>query len=183
MKNVLRIQSYESQRLSRQFHKKDTVVVVAVLCFFRTHQRVGRTSDQEKKMMTHTPLFVLRGFPLLLWMGVIFSFSSLHGSAYPFDPTLAYYVERKSAHLVEYAVLTVLAVRFLYAIFLRETFSKILLLATVFSITYGASDELHQFFVPYRGAKMSDVFIDSIGVLFIAGIYYVLYRKKKGKKA
>jgi len=80
-------------------------------------------------------------------------------------------------------VLTVLAVRFLYAIFLRETFSKVLLLATVFSITYGASDELHQFFVPYRGAKMSDVFIDSIGVLFIAGIYYVLYRKKKGKKA
>ncbi len=133
-------------------------------------------------MMMNIPLFVLRGLPLLLWMGVIFSFSSLHGSAYPFDPTLSYYMERKSAHLVEYAVLMVLAVRFAYAIFPRETFSKILLLAVVFSVTYGASDELHQFFVPYRGAKMSDVAIDSLGILLVVGMYCLLYRKKKGKK-
>lgn len=130
----------------------------------------------------HLTLSLFRGLPLLLWMVVIFSFSSLHGSAYPFDPTLAYYMERKGAHLVEYAVLMMLAVRFLYAIFPRETFLKVLLLAVVFSVTYGASDELHQFFVPYRGAKMSDVFIDSLGVLFVAGVYFLLYRRKKKKK-
>lgn len=127
----------------------------------------------------HLSSFILRGLPLLVWMGIIFSFSAMHGSAYPFDTTLTYYLERKSAHVIEYAVLVVLAVRFVYAIFPHETFFKILLLATTFSITYGASDELHQFFVPYRGAKISDVFIDSMGALLIASIYYFLYRRKR----
>ena len=125
------------------------------------------------------PSFIFRGLPLLLWMGVIFSFSSMHGSAYPFDTTLTYHLERKSAHVIEYAVLVALAVRFAYVIFPHETFSKILLLATAFSITYGASDELHQFFVPYRGANISDVFIDSMGALLIASIYYFLYRRNR----
>ncbi|MFZ2187408.1 MAG: VanZ family protein [Candidatus Moraniibacteriota bacterium] len=119
-----------------------------------------------------------RGASLLLWMGVIFFFSSLPGSPYPFEPTWSYFLERKSAHVMEYAVLTILAVRFVYAAFPRETFLNILLAATLFSVAYGSSDELHQFFVPYRGAKISDVLIDSLGALSLACVYYALYRKK-----
>jgi VanZ family protein len=125
-----------------------------------------------------TSSLFLRGLVLLFWMGVIFFFSSLAGSPDAPEPTLSYYLERKSAHVIEYVVLVILAVRFFFAIFPRETFLRILFLATSFSITYGVSDELHQFFVPYRGARMSDALIDSGGVLLVVIIYYLVYRKR-----
>ncbi|MDO8566455.1 MAG: VanZ family protein [Candidatus Moranbacteria bacterium] len=128
-----------------------------------------------------SPIF-LRGLPLLMWMGVIFFFSSLPGSEHPYQVTLSYYVERKGAHVVEYAVLMFLSLRFLLVTFPRETFKKIFLLAVVFSIAYGATDELHQFFVLYRGAKVSDVLVDGFGVLLMgAFIWFIMgMRRKKG---
>ncbi|HLC95577.1 MAG TPA: VanZ family protein [Patescibacteria group bacterium] len=117
-----------------------------------------------------------RGGLLLLWMMVIFTFSSLSGSAYPFEPPLLYYLERKGAHFVEYAILMLLAVRFVFILFPHEVLKKILAVAAVFAITYGVMDELHQFFVPYRGAKMSDVLIDGLGVGMMGlGIWLVAY--------
>lgn len=124
-----------------------------------------------------------RGAALFLWTGVIFFFSSLHGSAYPYEPTLPYYLERKGAHVVEYAVLMFLAVRFFFALFPQEALRKILLLAAVFSITYGVSDELHQFFVPYRGAKLTDVAIDGLGVLSAAAVIMAAASLGKRRKA
>lgn len=131
--------------------------------------------------MKLSPIF-LCGLSLLVWMGVIFFFSAFPGSEYPYQVTLSYYMERKGAHVVEYATLMFLTVRFVFALFPRETFKKVFLLAGVFSITYGATDELHQFFVPYRGALFSDVLIDSLGVLlmgtFLLFIRVVSQRKK-----
>lgn len=125
---------------------------------------------------------LIRGCPLLLWMLVIFFFSSLPGSEYPFDPTLSYYLERKGAHVAEYAILMFLAARFAFALLPRLSFRRILLLAGTFSILYGVSDEWHQSFVPYRGAKLSDVAIDGLGILLMAGVlsfvWYVYERKK-----
>lgn len=126
-------------------------------------------------------LTVIRGWTLLLWMGVIFFFSSLRGSEYIYEPTLSYYLERKGAHVIEYAILMLLTVRWVFALFPKERIWKVLLVAAVFSITYGVSDELHQFFVPYRGAKISDVGIDTLGVLLMGGIISIaaLFRRKK----
>lgn len=125
-----------------------------------------------------------RGLPLFLWMGVIFFFSSLHGSEYQYEPTLAYYMERKGAHVIEYATLMFLSVRFFFALFPQGTLRKTLLLAAVFSVTYGISDELHQFFVPYRGAKLSDVAIDGLGVLLagtvIMAAAFLAKRRRRG---
>jgi VanZ family protein len=113
-----------------------------------------------------------------VWLAVIFSFSSLSGSPYPYDPPVWYYLERKSAHVIEYAVLMALAVRFWYAVYPRETFTKILLLAAAFSIAYGATDELHQFFTPYRGAKVTDILVDCLGAFSIALLYYFISHRK-----
>lgn len=113
--------------------------------------------------MARSTLF--HGLALLLWMVVIFSFSSLHGSENQYEPTFLYYIERKGAHVVEYAVLMFLSVRFLRALFPMQSFTKILFLAVIFSLLYGVSDELHQSFVPYRGARISDVLIDGAGIL------------------
>lgn len=127
------------------------------------------------------PIF-FHGLLLLIWMGVIFFFSSLPGSEYPYQVTLSYYMERKGAHIIEYAGLMLLAVRFATAVYSRETFKKILLLAAVFSITYGVSDELHQFLVPYRGAKISDVLIDGSGVLLMGAFLWLIMKMQRHKK-
>lgn len=135
-------------------------------------------------MPTHikrSPIF-LRGLSLCVWMGVIFLFSSWPGNGHS-DTSFTYYMERKAAHITEYAILMLLAVRFATAFFPRETFKKILLLAGAFSITYGATDELHQFFIPYRGAMMSDVLIDSLGVFLMgAFLWFMAYIRPHKKK-
>lgn len=127
-------------------------------------------------------LLLLRGLSLFSWMGVIFFFSSLYGSEYPYEPTLLYYMERKGAHVIEYAVLMLLSVRFAFALFPWGAVSRIVLLAAVFSVAYGVSDELHQFFVPYRGAKLSDVLIDASGVLLMGTIIMIAaYARKRNR--
>lgn len=114
-------------------------------------------------------------------MSVIFLFSSLPGSGIDYAPPLWYVLERKSAHVLEYAVLMLLSIRFFLALFLREMFWRIMLLAGAFSLAYAASDELHQFFVFGRGAKLTDVAIDGGGIALMASIVFLLqewHRKK-----
>lgn len=45
-------------------------------------------------------------------------------------------------------------------------------ISTMLGILYAISDEIHQSFTPGRGPKITDVFIDSLGVLF--GITVIL---------
>ncbi len=119
--------------------------------------------------------------PLLLWMGVIFFFSSLPGSGADFEPPLWYVLERKSAHVFEYAVLMLLMFRFVRRAFPRDVFLGWLSLSMVCSLAYAATDELHQFFVFGRGAKMTDVAIDGIGIIFMV-VGLLVFRKWNGKK-
>jgi VanZ family protein len=113
-------------------------------------------------------------------MGVIFFFSSLPGTGADFDPPLWYVLERKSAHVFEYAVLMLLTFRFVRRVFVREAFLRQLLLSGAFSLAYAATDELHQFFIFGRGAKMTDVLIDGLGIVVMVGGLFLLW--KLGKK-
>lgn len=115
-----------------------------------------------------------RMIPLLVWMGVIFAFSSLHGSGTASAPPLWYTLERKGAHVVEYGVLMLLSVRCALPLFPRERFRNILWLSGTFALAYAATDELHQFFVPDRGARLTDVAIDGGGILLVAGVLLLL---------
>lgn len=124
-------------------------------------------------------LFLLWGSALLLWMTVIFFFSSLSGSAYPYEAPLLYYVERKGAHVLEYAVLMFFTARFIRLCFPRETFEKIIYLAAALSLTYGVSDEIHQLFVPYRQGRITDVLIDGVGVIVMAGMLVLAKKYSK----
>lgn len=118
---------------------------------------------------------------LLLWMIVIFSFSALPGDPLSSSPPLWYFLERKIAHVTEYALLTWLSFRFFRYIFVREHWKKILWGAMIFSLAYGTTDELHQFFVPLRGASIRDVLIDGIGVL-LAGATIFFWEKMSRSK-
>lgn len=115
---------------------------------------------------------------LLGWMAVIFFFSSLSGKQTAGPPPLWYFIERKGAHVFEYGLLMFLSFRYLLLSYRRESYNKILVVAALFSLMYGATDELHQFFVPLRGARFSDVLIDGLGILLMCLVLYLWYKNK-----
>ena len=90
-------------------------------------------------------------------MAMIFAVSSLPKA--PLPPT----VSDKSAHLLAYLGLSVLAVRAVAGGFSRRVTARVALGALIITIGYGASDEIHQWFVPGRSAELADWYADSIG--------------------
>lgn len=120
---------------------------------------------------------------MLFWMMVIFFLSALSGKLTVEEPPLWFFIERKGAHVVEYALLTILSYHYFRLSFLRETTKRVLLLAAGFSIMYATTDELHQFFVLNRGAKMTDVLIDSggIGVAVFILLFWMSWQQRKNR--
>lgn len=126
----------------------------------------------------------VKGSVLLTWMGVIFFLSSMPGSGDAGEPPLWYVLERKSAHVFEFAVLTGLAFVFFREVFAREKWKRILWAAGAWSIAYGALDELHQAFVFGRGSRLSDVLVDALGAgIAVLAFFFLLRRRKRGKKS
>ncbi len=121
-------------------------------------------------MMTLSTKRLLGGGLLVVWMGIIFAFSHQPGSGSNAEPPLWYVLERKSAHLFEYAVLLGFSVFFFRFLFLQETKERILLLAFLLAITYGFLDEIHQAFIFGRGARFSDALIDGGGALLMVAV-------------
>ena len=128
-------------------------------------------------------LFLL--VPVLLWMGLIFYMSgptggegSSHyvlsrilntfapGSYAELSPqsqdALDYWL-RKAGHVTEYAVLTLLVLRFAFLAKVWQN-RRPVLFAGVVAVLYACSDEFHQLFVQGRTGAVRDVLIDSIGI-------------------
>lgn len=105
-----------------------------------------------------------RSLPLVIWCGVIFLFSQMPGSGLNAEPPLWYVIERKSAHVFEYAVLMLLAWRYFSDRFRSESQRRLLMLSATFVLVYGMLDELHQFFIFGRGARFTDVAVDGLGI-------------------
>ena len=103
--------------------------------------------------------------PPFLYAALIFFLSSLPGKEYPYP----FFSADKLLHVVEYAILGYLVARALgYG--LQEI--KILFVrALVVCVLYGISDELHQWFVPYRVVSVMDILADSAGSFLGIGIY------------
>jgi VanZ family protein len=111
--------------------------------------------------------------PALVWMGVIFGFSS-----WPSPPSigtsLVDFIVKKSAHFTEFGILALLL---LYA--MRGSWRNISrrqqLAALALAAIYAASDELHQMFTGGRSPSARDVAIDIAGaitfLLLRAGFY------------
>ena len=123
---------------------------------------------------------------IVLWMGVIFTFSSdnadkstsksdgviinIYKAFHKGDISkkekqkiIDKYVfpVRKLAHFTEYLILGVLIINFISEYKTLEI--KYLLLAIILCMLYAVSDEIHQIFISGRTAKILDVFIDTLG--------------------
>jgi len=120
----------------------------------------------------------LRGWRILLvcWMALIFFVSSsLLANRASFDATeLLFgslnYFARKTAHVVEYGILTFLWFRSLWIV--RSGFRRAIGQSVLLTILYAVTDEVHQSMVPERLGLWSDVVFDAAGAL-AAGVLLV----------
>jgi VanZ family protein len=89
-----------------------------------------------------------------------------------FDIRSFNHIIRKNAHFFAYLVLGILVINALR----RSGVSgyRGMRLALLICVLYAISDEVHQLFVPGRGAKVKDVLIDSAGASVGIGVYLVI---------
>jgi VanZ family protein len=109
------------------------------------------------------------------WMGFIFLMSALPNLSVPEVPgsgwTPPERPAKKVAHFVEYAVLGLLWSRALG----RPT-PRSLVTAVAITALYGASDEVHQIWVPTRHARVFDACVDAFGGAWGAAVWWVVRR-------
>lgn len=98
--------------------------------------------------------------PVFFWAIVIFWFSSLEFP--PGPPSVANFIVKKTAHVVEYAVFFVL----LYRAFVNTASwvgKKAAVISFLLCVLYAISDEYHQSFTAGRTATYKDVGFDAAG--------------------
>lgn len=93
-------------------------------------------------------------------------------------------IVRKLAHFSIYTIVGILMMSFMNT-FRLETYKKIWTSLLV-GVIYAISDECHQIFIPGRGPAVTDVLIDTFGVLFgiiivivVISIYAKVFVEKK----
>lgn len=128
-------------------------------------------------MKINKNILIFYWLPVILWAGVIFTFS-----AFPATRTSEIhwqdFIVKKSAHVIVYFILSV----FLYRAFVSSGFKKINAgyISILIAMFYGVSDEFHQSFTPGREPHIRDVIFDTIGAtLAIYVIWKILPRAPK----
>lgn len=126
--------------------------------------------------------FFLRWGPVLVWMIVIFVFSSKQSISVS-DRQVTNFLFFKTLHLIEYAILYAFSFRAFHMSFPSSPKKHHLFAAFELTIVYALTDELHQLFVPSRGGKLQDVIIDAIGAsgawFFLLYVLPILPKKLK----
>lgn len=150
--------------------------------------------------MQKTRNFFLYWLPVILWMVLIFGFSSdshsFQHSSRILEPLLRWlfpgmaldtrneivFVARKGAHLTVYAVLALLAWRAWRKPVRRDPRPwrwQHAGVALLIAALYAATDEFHQTFVPGRYGCVRDVLIDSCGAAASLFLLWLLGRWRK----
>jgi len=120
---------------------------------------------------------IIYWLPALLYMVLIFWLSSFPAPERVKDVPII--LKIKLVHLVEYGFLS-----FLFWLSLAKTTSlkpgEIAILAIMLTILFGATDELHQVFVPFRTGSNIDIVADGAGAVIVQGAI-LFFKREKGK--
>ncbi len=139
---------------------------------------------------------------VLIWMGVIFYFSSqvratsnnlslgvteivvkaVH-KVVPksgLDVARLNHIVRKNAHFFNYLLLGIFVINAIRATGVNK--KKAIIWTLLICILYASSDEIHQMFVPGRGPQVKDVLIDTMGALVGLVIFMVINEGIKKRK-
>ena len=103
--------------------------------------------------------------PPLLLMAVIFALSAMPGD--DVDHGVLWFIARKLAHFLEFALLVALWWRALQT---RLPLRRAVAIAFAISVAYAISDELHQLTVNDRTGTPRDVLIDTAGAATAAAL-------------
>jgi VanZ family protein len=135
--------------------------------------------------------------PALAWMGMVLVASTdpfsakntavvLHAILYwafgyvdPDTFNLVHFLVRKSAHFIEYAILSALWFRALRVHVANLWRVRWALLGVGISLMVAIADEVHQSFVPSRTASARDVLLDSCGALFAQLLIWYSLRRRQ----
>ena len=109
-------------------------------------------------------------FPLIIYCILIFAQSSF--LSIESVPELPY--TDKLLHFFAYAVLGALFLRAYKTLRVRNNLKLLIILSVLSSSLYGISDELHQYFVPFRSAERMDILADILGSVFGVLIYWYI---------
>lgn len=109
--------------------------------------------------------------PVVVWMVFIFTLSAVPGDEYP---EVDYPHADKIVHVLLYAPLGFFLARASW----RGGSKGDLLLAVLLGLSYAATDEWHQFYVPNRSASLTDWVADGIGVMIGALFFYQLLNRR-----
>ena len=115
---------------------------------------------------------IVRFLPSVVWMMVIFYFSSRSTTGFgPTNPDSRFLL-MKSFHLIEYAALGIL----LYYGYKKYS------LSIITAYLYACTDEFHQSFTPGRTPRFTDTLIDLLGItlgsILIANLLKIKFVKK-----
>jgi len=110
--------------------------------------------------------------PVIVWAIVIFAFSSFPtGQASGID--WQDFIVKKTAHIVEYGILTLLLYRALKQSGIEKKDAA--LYSLTLAVFYAVTDEFHQSFTPGREPTLRDVIFDTIGgILAIYSLWKLL---------
>lgn len=122
-------------------------------------------TEKNSNFLISTSKFLRYWLPVVAWAGIIFYFSSMPSLESGW-PTTADWVLRKGAHIVVYAILTLLLFRALHNGHGVQT-KTALVWAAILALLYAFSDEFHQHFVPGRHGRIRDITVDAIGIAMV----------------
>ncbi len=117
----------------------------------------------------YKPLF----FPALI---AILIFIASHQSKFTI-PDFGFKIEDKIIHCIVYLIFGLSLVYSLLTINPTISLMKLRYLVIIIGILYGASDEVHQYFIPGRLCDIYDLIADSFGILMAVIIYPYLSKR------
>jgi len=121
-------------------------------------------------------MFFKYHFPFILWMLIIFVQSSFPSIELP---KVEFISTDKLIHMGVFGLLTALCYVSLIHIEKENMFSsKPFLWSFIICSLYGASDEIHQYFVPNRSSEIQDWLADVAGAIIMVLVIKYFLRKK-----
>ncbi len=103
----------------------------------------------------------------IIYAVTIFVLSSM---SLTLSPSYSFPQMDKLIHAVEFGLFSVFLFRAFQISFLKIPVLYLILITSLISILYGALDEYHQLFTPFRTADLLDLLADSVGVLIAQGM-------------
>ncbi len=162
----------------RNMKKRRTFRIITALLILGVMTVIFMLSSQKAVESDKTS----DSFITVLCRAVVSKFDSLSPKEKTEKVKSLSFVVRKAAHMTEFAVLGFLCAAFAASYGVRP---RAFALAFGFSVFYAATDEFHQLFVEGRSGQLSDVCVDSVGILlgvaFAGLICLIIKRKEKAK--